>query len=134
MSLAHAMQRMHMAVDDAEKQLSHHMSGCVRFEVSCLKHAPGCSDGRLPVLGISRHLFITLASAVMMDDSMQIPVPRDASALQWLQGQPQHSSLQPRIYFSPRASSAPSTPGGNRAEAGMLGSGAVAGASPLPAS
>ncbi|KAK9841086.1 hypothetical protein WJX84_008308 [Apatococcus fuscideae] len=88
-SLAHAMRSMRRTVDDAEQQLSHHTSGCVRLE---------------------------------------IPVPRDASALKWLQGQPQVSSLQPRIYFSPRASSAPSTPGGDRAELGMLGSGAVAGA------
>ncbi len=60
---------------------------------------------------------------------MQVPVPRDVSALKWLQGQPQIAGLQPRIYFSPRASSAPSTPGGDRAEASMLGSGAVAGTS-----
>ncbi|KAK9847737.1 hypothetical protein WJX84_001736 [Apatococcus fuscideae] len=59
---------------------------------------------------------------------LEVPIPRDASALTWLQGQPQDTCLHPRIYFSPRASSAPSTPGGDRAEASMVGSGAVAGA------
>ena len=56
----------------------------------------------------------------------QVPLPRGASALQWLQGQPLAEALLPRVYFSPRRSSAPATAGGAAAAAG-------AGAPLLPA-
>lgn len=49
---------------------------------------------------------------------MQVPLPRGASALQWLQGQPLAAPLLPRLYFSPRRSSAPATLGGLAAAAG----------------
>ena len=48
----------------------------------------------------------------------QVPLPRGASALQWLQGQPLARALLPRVYFSPRRSSAPATAGGAGAGAG----------------
>ncbi|KAK9837268.1 hypothetical protein WJX81_002656 [Elliptochloris bilobata] len=59
---------------------------------------------------------------------IEVPLPRGASALQWLQGQPLAEALLPRVYFSPRRSSAPATAGGAAAAAGAEGAGAVAGA------
>ncbi|KAK9806829.1 hypothetical protein WJX72_004058 [[Myrmecia] bisecta] len=58
----------------------------------------------------------------------EVPLPRGATALRWLQGQPKLSALQPQVYFSPRRSSAPNTAGGDAAEGAAGGSGAVAGA------
>lgn len=49
----------------------------------------------------------------------QVPLPRGATALQWLAGQPAAAAaLLPRVYFSPRRSSAPDTTGGAAAAAG----------------
>lgn len=65
----------------------------------------------------------------------EVPIPRSINALRWLQGQPQtEPCLQPRVYFSPRRSSAPDTVGGRVAEEASKGSGAVSGAflSPCP--
>lgn len=60
--------------------------------------------------------------------TMQVPLPRSTEALRWLQGQPHlPKQLMPRIYFSPRHSSAPDTDGGAAASAAAAGSGAVAG-------
>ena len=62
---------------------------------------------------------------------LQVPLPYGLAALRWLQGQPQEAAaLQPRVYFSPRRSSAPDTPGGSEAEATSAGTGAVAGGPP----
>lgn len=61
---------------------------------------------------------------------LQVPLPRGATALQWLQGQKAaqaHHLLQPQVYFSPRQSSAPGTPGAAAAEAASAGAGSVAG-------
>lgn len=63
---------------------------------------------------------------------MQVPLPRGLRALHWLQGQShgldnEQSLLHPRLYFSPRQSSAPGTAGAAAAEAALAGAGAVAG-------
>lgn len=61
---------------------------------------------------------------------VQVPLSRGTTALQWLQGQKAahaHHLLQPQVYFSPRKSSAPGTPGAAAAEAASAGAGAVAG-------
>ena len=58
----------------------------------------------------------------------QVPLPRSTDALLWLRGQPYApAQLMPRVYFSPRHSSAPDTPGGAAASAAAAGLGAVAG-------
>ncbi|KAK9805814.1 hypothetical protein WJX73_002942 [Symbiochloris irregularis] len=57
---------------------------------------------------------------------IEVPVPQEASALRWLQGQ-SCQQLQPSFYYSPRRSPAPETPSGAAASAGALGPGAVAG-------
>ena len=58
----------------------------------------------------------------------QVPLPRSTEALRWLQGQPcAPAQLMPHVYFSPRHSSAPDTPGGTAASAAASGLGAVAG-------
>ena len=44
----------------------------------------------------------------------EVPLPRGASALQWLHGQPSQAALQ--LYFSGRSSTAPDTPGTAAAE------------------
>lgn len=62
------------------------------------------------------------------DIMTQVPLPRGATALRWLSGQPESQiRLQPRVYFSPRRSSAPDTPGGAAVAAASAGAGAVAG-------
>ena len=55
----------------------------------------------------------------------QVHLPGDLTALHWLRGQP--LAQQPRIFFSPRQSSAPSSPGSETAGAASAGLGAVAG-------
>jgi hypothetical protein len=59
----------------------------------------------------------------------QVPMPRSTTALRWLHGQPaQDARLVPRVYFSPRHSSAPDTDGASAAAAASAGCGATAGA------
>lgn len=60
---------------------------------------------------------------------MEVPLPRSTTALRWLHGQLIHDAhLMPRVYFSPRHSSAPDTDGGAAAAAAAAGTGAVSGA------
>lgn len=63
---------------------------------------------------------------------LEVPVPRSIDALNWLRGQPSACDtpplLEPRVYFSPRRSSAPNTEGSTAAGAAAAGSGSVAGA------
>jgi isochorismate synthase len=63
---------------------------------------------------------------------LEVPVPRSVKALWWLRGQGDAaetaSLLHPRVYFSPRRSSAPDTPGSQAAAAASAGAGSVAGA------
>ena len=64
---------------------------------------------------------------------LEVPLPRRSTPLCWLRGQqgPQQQAaglLFPLIYFSPRRTTAPSTPGSEAAGAAAAGAGSVAGA------
>ena len=74
---------------------------------------------------------------------LEVPIPRSFSALRWLRGQEPSWSrlnddndddaawfLNPRIFFSPRRSSAPETQGSTAAGAARAGVGSVAGIGP----
>jgi hypothetical protein len=70
----------------------------------------------------------TVAGGLIRCFTAQVPLPRGPTALRWLAGQAESQiRLQPRVYFSPRRSSAPDTPGGAAVAAASAGAGAVAG-------
>lgn len=58
---------------------------------------------------------------------IEVPVPRTTTALRWLGGQSRFPGNYPQVYFSPRRSSAPDTPGSIAAGAATSGTGSVAG-------
>jgi hypothetical protein len=102
-------------------------------------HLPACITSAIMAEFIFHHIQIKVLHAMgaMVCEQrryegsvqhLQVPLPRSTEALRWLQGQPQSPrQLMPRIYFSPRRSSAPDTDGGAAASAAAAGSGAVAG-------
>lgn len=58
---------------------------------------------------------------------LEVPIPQDISALQWLQGQTaSNAHCHPLVYFSPRRSSAPDSPSAAAASVASSGAGAVA--------
>lgn len=64
---------------------------------------------------------------------LEVPIPRTFSALWWLRGQAeahqlQSQLLQPKVFFSPRRSSAPETDGSTAARAAGAGAASVSGA------
>ncbi|GMH33012.1 hypothetical protein BSKO_00846 [Bryopsis sp. KO-2023] len=58
---------------------------------------------------------------------LEVYLPRITSPLWWLHSQSHLTSTTPSIYFSPRRSSAPSTPGAVEAQSSLEGWGAIAG-------
>jgi isochorismate synthase/2-succinyl-5-enolpyruvyl-6-hydroxy-3-cyclohexene-1-carboxylate synthase/2-succinyl-6-hydroxy-2,4-cyclohexadiene-1-carboxylate synthase/O-succinylbenzoate synthase len=67
---------------------------------------------------------------------LEVPVPRTTTALRWLGGQSRSTSHRnelsvavnyPQVYFSPRRSSAPDTPGSVAAASATSGTGSIAG-------
>ena len=135
MDFCEARLALQQAMSEAAHSYKAYRSGLIRFEVRAPFSTTACIRG-LEHVQLACHAAVhdeLLArsvhqASVRLRVYAQVPLPRSTDALRWLRGQPcMPTQLMPRVYFSPRHSSAPNTPGGAAASAAAAGLGAVAG-------
>ena len=135
MDFCEAWLALQQAISEAAHSYEAYRSGLIRFEVRAPFSTPACTrrwePAQLASHAAVHHELLARSvhqASIRLRVYAQVPLPRSTEALRWLRGQPcAPVQLMPRVYFSPRHSSAPNTPGGAAASAAVAGLGAVAG-------